>query len=150
ELLLKRLARMSALGTATVEVKSGYGLTPQDELKMLRAIRAAAWESDMTVVPTFLGAHAMDNENPNFVEQIINETLPTVVQEFPGITCDAFCETGAWSLHDTRRLFENARDMGCPIRVHTDQFTSLGMTRLAVEMGAISVDHLEAATPKDL
>jgi imidazolonepropionase len=150
ELLLKRLARMSALGTATAEVKSGYGLAPEAELKMLRAIRSAAWETDMTVVPTFLGAHAMDPENPQCVEQTINETLPAVVQEFPGITCDAFCERGAWSLHDTRRLFENARDMGCPIRVHTDQFNSLGMTRLAVEMGAISVDHLEAVTPKDL
>jgi imidazolonepropionase len=73
-----------------------------------------------------------------------------VVAEFPEITCDAFCEELAWSLEDVRRLFENARDLGCPLRVHADQFHSLGVTRLAVEMGAVSVDHLEAITPKDL
>ena len=149
-LLSERLERMARMGTATIEVKSGYGLTPEDELKMLRAIREAAGETPQIIVPTFLGAHAIDREQPHFVEITINETLPAVAQEFPGIACDAFCEDGAWSLADTRRLFENAIDLGCRIRVHTDQFNSLGMTRLAVEMGALSVDHLEAMTPGDL
>lgn len=150
QLLVRRLNRMAALGTGTVEVKSGYGLTPADELKMLRAIRAASAMVEQTVLPTFLGAHAIDRENEDFVEETINETLPAVAREFPGVTCDAFCEQGAWSLGETRRLFENARDMGCRLRVHTDQFTSLGMTRLATEMGAVSVDHLEAIDPSDL
>lgn len=149
-LLLERLDRMARLGTGTVEVKSGYGLTTEDELKMLRAIRAAAQVARQIVVPTFLGAHAIDKSVPDFVERTINDTLPAVAQEFPGIACDAFCEDGAWSLADTRRLFENALDLGCSLRVHTDQFNSLGMTRLAVEMGAVSVDHLEAAEPTDL
>ncbi|MCI0629266.1 MAG: imidazolonepropionase [Phycisphaerales bacterium] len=149
-LLLRRLAAMAALGTGTVEIKSGYGLNPEAELKMLRTIHAATRQTTQTVVGTFLGAHAIDPDNPNYIEQTINETLPAVAAEFPDITVDAFCEQGAWSLEDTRRLFENARDMGCPLRVHTDQFNSLGMTRLAVEMGAVSVDHLEAITPKDL
>ncbi|MFO0872956.1 MAG: imidazolonepropionase [Phycisphaerales bacterium] len=149
-LLAERLERMARLGTGTVEVKSGYGLTPPDELKMLRAIRAAAAETPQIITPTFLGAHAIDPDQPHFVETTINETLPAVAQEFPGIACDAFCEDGAWSLADTRRLFENAVDLGCRIRVHADQFNSLGMTRLAVEMGALSVDHLEALTPTDL
>ncbi len=148
--LLRRLGAMLTLGTTAVEVKSGYGLTTADELKMLRAIVEAAGRTEMTVVPTFLGAHAIDPENPRFVEQTIHETLPAVESAFPGITCDAFCEAGAWSLADTRRLFEAAVRLGCRLRVHADQFTSLGMTRLAVEMGAVSVDHLEAATPKDL
>ncbi len=148
--LLVRLSRMAALGTGTVEIKSGYGLTTDDELKMLRAIHTASQGTEMSVTATFLGAHAIDPENPSFIEQTIRETLPAVVTEFPGITCDAYCETGAWSFNDTRRLFEEATELGCPLRVHADQFHSLGMTRLAVDLGAISVDHLEATTPKDL
>jgi len=150
ENLRRRLDRMAALGTATVEVKSGYGLTTRDELKMLRAVREAASGGAMTIVPTFLGAHAIDPDNPKFIEQTIDETLPAVVEEFPGIVCDAYCEEGAWSLDDTRRLFEKAQSLGLPLRVHADQFNSLGMTRLAVDMGAISVDHLEATTRDDL
>jgi imidazolonepropionase len=150
ELLLHRLQRMASLGTAVVEVKSGYGLGPASELKILAAIRAARGRTEQMVIPTFLGAHAIDDANPNFIEQTINETLPAVAQEFPGIACDAFCERGAWSLADTRKLFEEARTLGCPLRVHGDQFNSLGATRLAVEMSAVSVDHLEATTPGDL
>ncbi|MHC4126764.1 MAG: imidazolonepropionase [Planctomycetota bacterium] len=149
-LLLQRLARMAALGTTTVEVKSGYGLTTDDELKMLRAVHEAARLTDLTVVASFLGAHAVDPQNPSFIEQTIQETLPAVTEEFPGIVCDAYCEQGAWSLHDTGRLFQKAADLGCPLRVHADQFNSLGMTPLAVAMGAVSVDHLEATTPQDL
>ncbi len=150
ENLRRRLERMAALGTATVEVKSGYGLTTNDELKMLRAVREAASGGAMTIVPTFLGAHAIDPDNPKFIEQTINETLPAVVEEFPGIVCDAYCEEGAWSLDDTKRLFEKAQSLGLPLRVHADQFNSLGMTRLAVDMNVVSVDHLEATTPDDL
>jgi imidazolonepropionase len=149
-LLLERLDRLARLGTGTVEIKSGYGLTTEDELKMLRAIRAAGQVARQLVVPSFLGAHAIDPAQPGFVQRTINDTLPAVAQEFPGIACDAFCEDGAWSLAETRRLFENAQDLGCSLRVHTDQFNSLGMTRLAVEMNAVSVDHLEAVSPGDL
>ncbi len=149
-LLLRRLAAMGALGTGTVEVKSGYGLNTETELKMLRAIHAATRQTGQLLVGTFLGAHAIDPDNPHCVEQIINETLPAIAAEFPEITVDAFCEKGAWSLDDVRRLFNNAKDLGCPLRVHTDQFNSLGMTRLAIEMNAVSVDHLEAISPKDL
>ena len=148
--LLQRLSEMATLGTATVEVKSGYGLTTDDELKMLRAIHTAASRGPTNLTATFLGAHAIDPDNPRLVAETINETLPAVVGEFPGIVCDAYCETGAWTLADTRRLFERAVDLGCPLRVHADQFNSLGMTPLAVEMGAVSVDHLEATTPEDL
>lgn len=148
--LLRRLTAMSALGTGAVEIKSGYGLTTDAELKMLRAIHAATRHTGQIVAGTFLGAHAIDPDVPDFVHRVIDETLPAVVAEFPEIVCDAFCEKGAWSLDDVRRLFEAAKELGCPLRIHADQFNSLGATRLAVEMNAKSVDHLEAVTPKDL
>jgi imidazolonepropionase len=151
--LRRRLEQTARLGTGTIEVKSGYGLDPETELKMLRAIRTAAERSPQVVVPTFLGAHALDSdaEDPaHAVEQIIAEALPAAAAAFPGIVCDAYCEEGAWSLSDCRRLFEAAIRLGCPVRVHTDQFNCLGMTRLAIELGARSVDHLEATTTEDL
>lgn len=150
DLLLLRLQRMSALGTTTVEVKSGYGLNTETELKMLRAIKLAAEQSPLTITFTFLGAHAIDPDNPRFIEQTINETLPAVAAEFPGITCDAYCEKGAWSLDDCIRYFERGASLGLSMRVHADQFNSLGMTKSAVQMNAISVDHLEASTTDEL
>ncbi len=153
EALVARLERLARLGTGTVEVKSGYGLDPDTELKMLRAITSAAKRSPQIVRPTFLGAHAIDADaadRDRSVHRMIDEGLPAVAEAFPGIACDAYCEEGAWTLAECRRLFEEAQAIGCPIRVHTDQFNSLGMTRLAVEMGARSVDHLEASTPEDL
>jgi len=145
-----RLARITALGTGTVEIKSGYGLSVEDELKMLRAIDRLDQEVSHTIVATFLGAHAKDPDQPEYVDRTINDMLPAVAASFPGIPCDAYCEAGAWSLEETRRLFEKAAELGCPLRVHADQFHSLGMTRLAVDMGARSVDHLEAVSPRDL
>jgi imidazolonepropionase len=144
--LLARLDAMLREGTTTVEVKSGYGLTTQDELKMLRAIADAADRWPGTVVPTALIAHAIDPDQLNFTETTINETLPAVTKEFPGIAIDAYCEQGAWAFDDTRRLFEAALNAGHPVRVHTDQFNELGMTTWAIQHGARSVDHLEATS----
>lgn len=137
-------------GTTTIEVKSGYGLTTADELKTLHAIKDAADGFAGTVIPTALIAHAIDPDQPNFIDTTINETLPAVHEAFPGITIDAFCEEGAWSLDDCRRLFEQARDLDHPMRVHADQFNALGMIDLAIEMGFVSVDHLEATQPDAL
>ncbi len=150
ELLRIRTRRMIALGTGACEIKSGYGLDTDTELKMLRAIDRLRRESPLLISPTFLGAHAIDPDQSDFVHRTINETLPAVAQAFPGITCDAYCEESAWSLEETRRLFEAARAHDLPLRVHADQFNALGMTALAVEMNAVSVDHLEATVPKDL
>ncbi|MBX3367381.1 MAG: imidazolonepropionase [Phycisphaeraceae bacterium] len=148
--LMRRLELMAREGTTTVEVKSGYGLTTEHELKMLRAIASAgtAWKG--TVVPTALLGHAIDVDVPNFAERVVYETLPAVSAEFPGITVDAYCEKGAWSVEEAMRLFEQARSMGHPIRVHADQFNSLGMVPAAVGLGAVSVDHLEAARESEL
>jgi imidazolonepropionase len=150
ENLARRLAAMLREGTTTVEVKSGYGLTTRDELKMLRAIAAAAGRFPGTVVPTALLGHAVDPSQPNFVTSVIEDTLPAVHAEFPGITVDAYCEQGAWSLDDCRRLFERSLTLGHPLRLHADQFHRLGGLDLAIELGALSVDHLEASTAEDL
>jgi imidazolonepropionase len=147
-LLRVRLAEMAKAGTATAEVKSGYGLGTEHELKMLRAIRAAG--SPSTLVSTALLGHAIDADVPAFVERTISETLPAVSREFPGITVDAFCEQGAWDPAQTVRLLSRARELGHPVRVHADQFNSLGMVREAIRLGARSVDHLEASTGADL
>jgi imidazolonepropionase len=152
-LVTTTLARASAAlagGTTTLEIKSGYGLAPEPERRMLDAIRAVAQRTPQRIVPTFLGAHAKDPANPWAVEETIEETLPAIVAAFPGIACDAYCETGAWSREECERLFRRAIALGSPIRVHADQFNALGMTSLAIELGARSVDHLEATTDDEL
>ncbi len=151
--LRARLALMLREGTTTVEVKSGYGLSTADELKTLRAIRDAAHDFLGTVVSTALIAHAIDADHPSrdaFIETTITETLDAVHAEFPSVAIDAYCEDGAWSFDECVRLFERARSLGHPFRVHADQFNALGMTPWAVEHGAVSVDHLEATTDEDL
>lgn len=152
--LLDRLGVMLREGTTTVEVKSGYGLSTEHEIKMLRAITDAGERWAGTVVPTACIAHALEpgtaNEQRDFIERTITETLDAVHAEFPGVTIDAYCETGAWSLMDCIRLFERAMSLGHPVRVHADQFNSLGMIEWGVANGVRSIDHLEATPPDDL
>ncbi|MFZ5893194.1 MAG: imidazolonepropionase [Myxococcota bacterium] len=148
--LKMRLGFMLREGTTTMEVKSGYGLDAPNELKMLRAIDIAARDFRGTVVKTALLGHAIDPEIPNFVEYTIEETLPSIHDEFPGIAVDAFCEASAWSLPDCRRLLQRAAELGHPLRLHVDQFTRLGGLALASELGLRSADHLEASTEADL
>ncbi len=139
-----RLERALREGTTTMEVKSGYGLDTATELKMLRAIARAGEGWAGTVVPTACIGHAKDPERGDFVAYTLNETLPAITAEFPGVPVDAYCETGAWSLDETVRLFEAALAAGHPVRIHADQFNALGMVEEAVRLGARSVDHLEA------
>lgn len=152
-LTITHLDRMLAMGTTTAEVKTGYGLNTDTERHMLEAILACGrgdGASAMRVIPTFLGAHAIDREQEDFVNRTIEETLPAIVEMQPGIACDAYCEDGAWSLEETMRLFKRAKALGCPLRLHTDQFNSLGATRMAIAMGAVSVDHLEAIADEEI
>ena len=144
--LLQRLERILRAGTTTIEVKSGYGLSTFDELKMLRAIAAAGERFSGQVIPTACLGHALDPalDHELFVQQTIQETLPAVTAEFPNIPVDAYCEEGAWSLNECRQLFDAAQTAGHPVRVHADQFNSLGMIDLAIENHYLSVDHLEA------
>lgn len=149
ESLRTRLDVMLREGTTTVEIKSGYGLSTNDELKMLRAIHDAARTWPGSVVPTALLGHAIDPEQIDFIKRTTHETLDAIHSEFPGIAIDAYCENGAWSLEQCTGLFERARSLGHPIRVHSDQFTPLGMTQWAVANGMLSVDHLES-TPSSV
>jgi len=150
--LLERLNRMLELGTTTVEVKSGYGLSTHDEMKMLRAIHDAAAKFKGTVVPTALLGHALDPaiDRASFVKSVIEETLPAISLEFPGIAVDAFCEKSAWDQLECLALFDAASERGHPCRVHADQFTSMGMTSIAAQRGFVSVDHIEATSPAEL
>ncbi len=150
ESLKQRFDWMLREGTTTVEVKSGYGLGTEHELKMLRAIRAAAGPWAGTIVATACIGHAKDPDVDDFVRETIERTLPAVHEEFPGITIDAYCEQGAWSLDECVRLFERAMELGHPVRVHADQFHALGMVAWAIGHGARSVDHLEATETDEL
>jgi imidazolonepropionase len=148
--LTERLERRLASGTTTIEVKSGYGLDTENELKLLRAIGRAAKGFAGTVVPTALLGHAIDPDVSGFIDRVVTETLPAVHEAFPGVFVDAYCEQGSWSVADCRRLLERAVELGHPVRLHADQFHSLGGVALALELGARSVDHLEATSPEDL
>ena len=153
DLLLERLQLLLRYGTTTVEVKSGYGLTTADELKMLHAIARAAAHWPGTIRPTALLGHAIDEEQPGFVGLTVRQTLPAVAAEFPpasGLSIDAYCERAAWSLEQCVLLFGRAHELGYPIRVHADQFNSFGMVPAAVRMDAVSVDHLEVTNDADL
>jgi imidazolonepropionase len=147
--LRDRLGLMLREGTTTVEVKSGYGLTTEAELKMLRAIRRAAGEWPGTVVPTALLGHAFEGNLEEYARMVVKEMLPEVAKEFPDVAVDAFCEKEAWSVEACVRLFEKAAKYH-PIRVHADQFNSLGMVPEAIRLHARSVDHLEATKKEDL
>lgn len=149
-LLRERLATMLREGTTTVEVKSGYGLSTEHELKMLRAIAEAASSFPGSVVATATLGHALDPADPDFVRRTIAETLPAVHAEFPEVAVDAYCEQGAWSLEQTRQLLLAAKQLGHPLRLHADQFHSLGAVDLALELGLRSLDHLEATPPAAL
>lgn len=149
--LIGRVDQMLRLGTTTAEVKSGYGLSTEHELRMLGAIVRASDYCSCQLSPTALIGHAIEGEADAaraFVEATLGPTLDGVHSRFPGITIDAYCEKGAWSLDDTVRLLRRAVSLGHPVRVHADQFNALGMVEQAVAIGAVSVDHLEA-TPEE-
>jgi imidazolonepropionase len=150
--LKARLDAFARHGTLTVEVKSGYGLTTHDELRMLRTIASLSNHPSARPIPTALLGHALDPgvAHDAFAQGVIEETLDAVHAEFPCVPIDAYCEQGAWSVVQCSMLFERAKSLGHPIRVHTDQFTSLGMVERAIAMGARSVDHLEASSPETL
>ncbi len=148
--LTLRLERMKSLGTLTAEVKSGYGLSTRDELKMLEAISEADEHWPGSVILTACIGHAKDPGVADFVRQTIEETLPEITRCFPGIAIDAYCETGAWSLDETLRLMDAALEAGHRVRVHADQFNDLGTIPEAIRRRFVSVDHLEATTPENL
>jgi len=156
-----RLAAMLALGTTTAEVKTGYGLNTASELAMLRAIAALAGSQPVELIPTFLGAHAVPPEFKNdpdgYVELVIDEMLPAAADWFhtspfaagnSPFFCDVFCEAGVFSREQAARVLRAGLAHGLRPKLHADEFVSLGGVSLAVELGAVSVDHLDV-TPAD-
>ena len=134
-------------GTTTAEAKSGYGLTVEDELKILRVMRRLNQETPLEVVPTFLGAHAIpreDRESPErYVDLEINEMLPRVAKENLAEFCDVFCERGYFDLEQSREILIAAKKLGLSLRMHADQLTNSGGAKLAAELKATTADHLE-------
>ncbi|HUS24419.1 MAG TPA: imidazolonepropionase [Candidatus Binatia bacterium] len=154
-----RLAQMLALGTTTAEVKTGYGLDTESELKLLRTIDRLDRHQPVELVPTFLAAHAVPPEYRgragDYAALVIGEMLPAVAEWHRGspfarsgraLFMDVYCEPHAFDLAQTRLLLEAARAAGLPLKAHVDQFNALGGLELALGLGAVSVDHLDVAT----
>jgi imidazolonepropionase len=143
---LQRLDLMLVHGTTTVEAKSGYGLTVEDELKSLEVMRILQKEHAVDLVPTFLGAHAVPPEYCNkpgeYIDLIISEMLPEVARGKLAEFCDVFCEEGVFSVVDARRLLKAAKNYGLKVKLHADEMVRLGGAELSAELGAISADHL--------
>jgi imidazolonepropionase len=132
-------------GTTTVEAKSGYGLTVEDELKILRVIRRLNQETPIEFVPTFLGAHAIPREwrQSEYVDLVIEEMLPRVASEKLAEFCDVFCERGYFDIAQSREILAAAKKLGLKLRIHADQLTNSGGAKLAAEFKATTADHLE-------
>src|SRR3954469_16755942 len=148
-----RLRRLASFGTTTVEVKSGYGLTLDDELKTLRVIARLARELPLRIVPTFLGAHEMPLERresaatrAEYIELLINQMIPAVAAESLARFADVFCETGVYTVDESRAILSAARNAGMLIKLHADELTASGGAELAASLGATSADHLAAVS----
>jgi imidazolonepropionase len=150
ELVASALPRLDALiaeGVTTIEVKSGYGLDRENEAKMLRAATHLAAERDVSIVRTFLGAHALPPEfagdKDAYIEDVCRNQLPFVAKEHLADAVDGFCERIAFSPEQIARVFDAARAHGLPVKLHAEQLSNLGGAALAARYGALSADHLE-------
>lgn len=143
-----------SLGTTTVEIKSGYGLDTENELKMLRVIGRVAKASPVDIVATFLGAHAVPEQyktDPDaFVSLLIEEMLPQVKKQNIARFCDVFCEAGVFSIEQSRKLLRAAQALGLGAKIHADEVNDLGGAGLAAELKACSADHLLAASTENI
>ena len=146
---LPRVQRMLRSGTTTVEVKSGYGLTTESEVRILAAAHGVGVATGITVIPTFLGAHVPDRgtDRSAYVDLVVEEMLLAAVPH--ARFCDVFCDRGAFTVDDARRILTAAAEHGLGIRIHAEQLTHVGGAELAAELGAASADHLDHATAAD-
>lgn len=153
-LALPRLQALARHGATTIEIKSGYGLDVATELTLLEAVRRLQALTPLTLVPTFLGAHVVPREHradrERYLALLTDELLPEVASRDLAEFCDVFCETGAFTLAETRRVLLRALALGLKVKVHAEQLTHTGACALAVELGATSVDHLEAIDDHDV
>lgn len=150
----KRLEEVISQGTGAVEIKSGYGLTVDGELKMLRVIKKLAENYPITIKSTFLGAHAFPKEykenHSGYIDLIIDEMLPKIAEEKLADFIDAFLETGYFSVEETERIMEAGKKYGLISKIHVNQFTAINGIEACVKHDALSVDHLEIVTDEDI
>jgi imidazolonepropionase len=151
---LKRLQEVARLGTGAIEIKSGYGLSTESELKMLRVIKRLKQESAMTIRATFLGAHTFPLEykenHSGYIDKIIHEMLPVIAAENLADYIDAFCETGFFSAEETSLICKAGAAYGLKPKLHVNQLNSIGGIEAGIENGAVSLDHLETLTEKEI
>ncbi|MEX0900458.1 MAG: imidazolonepropionase [Gammaproteobacteria bacterium] len=145
---LPRIRALAAEGVTTLEIKSGYGLTHDDELKQLRAIRAVAARVPLTVVPTFLGAHTVPagEDRATYLTDLIERTLPVVAKDGLAVAVDIYAEHIAFDATDLERLFTAARALGLGVKVHAEQLSDIGASERAAAFSPLSADHLEWLT----
>lgn len=151
---LGRIERMKSYGTGALEIKSGYGLSVDAELKMLRVIKRLKKESGLSIKATFLGAHAFPTEfkenHRGYIDVIINEMIPKIAEEELADFIDVFCERNYFSVDEMAEILEAGAKVGLRPKVHVNQFSILGGVKKAIEMNALSVDHLEELDDEDL
>ncbi|WP_282351690.1 imidazolonepropionase [Haloferax volcanii] len=142
--LADHLDAMLAHGTTTVEVKTGYGLDTETELRMLSAIDAAGSDHPVDVIPTFMGAHAVPRgaDAEEYTESVVSDQLPAVAAQGIAEFCDVFCERGVFTAEQSRRILDAGRDHGLTPKIHADEFAAIGGTDVAASVGAASADHL--------
>ncbi len=149
-----RLEEVIQLGTGAVEIKSGYGLTEDAELKMLRVIKRLKENYNIPIKATFLGAHAVPanykNNKAAYLDMLIKDVIPKVATENLAEYIDIFCETGYFSVEDTKLILEAGKKYGLTPKIHVNQFTAIGGVQAGVEFNALSVDHLEVVNPEDI
>jgi len=149
-----RLEEVMQQGTGAVEIKSGYGLTVEGELKMLRVIKRLKEEYPIAIKATFLGAHAFPVEykenHAGYIDLIVNEMLPAIADEGLADYIDAFLETGYFSIAETERIMEAGKQYGLQAKIHVNQFTAINGIAACVKHNALSVDHLEVVTDEDI
>ncbi|WP_338648422.1 imidazolonepropionase [Flavobacterium sp. KS-LB2] len=149
-----RLEEVMRLGTGAVEIKSGYGLTVEGELKMLRVIQRLAQNYPITIKATFLGAHAFPLQysanHKGYIDLIIDEILPEIAKNKLAEFIDVFCETGYFTVEETQQIMEAGIKFGLKPKIHVNQFNSIGGIQAGIKYNALSVDHLEIMTTEDI
>ncbi len=149
----QRLQEVIQMGTGAIEIKSGYGLTKEAELKMLRVIKRLGENFELPVIATFLGAHAIPKDFKNsgdYIEHVIKDILPEVATQNLARYIDIFCEQGYFTVEDTERLLKEAGKFGLIPKIHVNQFKAMGGVAAGVKHSALSVDHLEIMRPEDI
>ncbi|WP_318640536.1 imidazolonepropionase [Flavobacterium ardleyense] len=149
-----RLEEVMRLGTGAIEIKSGYGLTVEGELKMLRVIKRLSENYPVAIRATFLGAHAFPAEykedHKGYIDMLCNELMPKIAEEKLAQYVDVFCETGYFSVEETERIMKSGKEFGLVPKIHVNQFTIIGGIEAAVKAEALSVDHLEVLNDSDI